>query len=535
MTRVNKIVKSLWIICLAVVSAVLIGAMADKVDATTYADATLTITKIETIADATYNATRQAPNIIVKQDENIVNESDYTLSIKYKKIGEDDSAFVEIAESDAYTNAGVYKITASVTAENATYLPGSVSTTYTINKANVSDEQFKYVKSSITKNSNDPNFTNELTNLLELPVVYTVTTDKGIKVSASGEITLALNAEEKTEVSVSANFEGNDNFNAKRASYSLIVNNKVTITWIVDGVQKTQDFAYNQKIEYQGTTPTKSSTTEFDYAFEKWLPEVAEDERAVTDKTFTASFKESKRKYEIKFLWEDGSLMRTYILEYGVMPTWDEPTKTGGDECKYKFTGWSPEVTIVRGEASYTANFEKRLLNVKSEAKAGEDSVAEIVSTNGIYDKARFIAEANNEISFATPKNCENIASYTAKLVVPVEGGNLVPMYLGEKVTVKVKLAEVPSKTTNIKVAMEDAEGEIELIDCVIDGDYLTFETNKISDFMIVKDCGNLLATCLISFAFILVAVMVLTVILVPVLKKQDHTTYTEYSEDEKN
>ena len=160
MTRVNKIVKSLWIICLAVVSAVLIGAMANKVDATTYADATLTITKIETIADATYNATRQAPNIIVKQDENIVNESDYTLSIKYKKIGEDDSAFVEIAESDAYTNAGVYKITASVTAENATYLPGSVSTTYTINKANVSDEQFKYVKSSITKNSNDPNFTN---------------------------------------------------------------------------------------------------------------------------------------------------------------------------------------------------------------------------------------------------------------------------------------------------------------------------------------------------------------------------------------
>lgn len=78
---------------------------------------------------------------------------------------------------------------------------------------------------------------------------------------------------------------------------------------------------------------------------------------------------------------------------------------------------------------------------------------------------------------------------------------------------------------------MENSEGEIELIDCVIDGEYLTFETNKISDFMIVKDCGNLLATCLISFAFILVVVMVLTVVLVPVLKKQDHT----YVEDDEN
>lgn len=141
------------------------------------------------------------------------------------------------------------------------------------------------------------------------------------------------------------------------------------------------------------------------------------------------------------------------------------------------------------------------------------------------------MAENASEISFATPKNCENIASYSAKLVVSVEGGSLVPMYLGEKVVVRVKLAEVPSKTKDIKVAMENSEGEIELIDCVIDGEYLTFETNKISDFMIVKDCGNLLATCLISFAFILVVVMVLTVVLVPVLKKQDHT----YVEDDEN
>ncbi len=54
---------------------------------------------------------------------------------------------------------------------------------------------------------------------------------------------------------------------------------------------------------------------------------------------------------------------------------------------------------------------------------------------------------------------------------------------------------------------------------------------NKISDFMIVKDCGNLLATCLISFALIFVCVCVLTIILIPMLKKQEHTTSVDEPE----
>ena len=125
-----------------------------------------------------------------------------------------------------------------------------------------------------------------------------------------------------------------------------------------------------------------------------------------------------------------------------------------------------------------------------------------------------------DEISFATPKNCENIASYSAKLVYGV-----VPIELGEKVRVKVYVEDI-AKTNSIKVAIKNTDGDIELLDVTFDEDgNLYFETNKISDFMIVKDCGNLLATCLISFALIFVCVCVLTIILIPMLKKQEHAT----------
>lgn len=530
MTRVNKFFKSFFIVGVALLVVALFGGVSGRVASKVFADEKVSVEKIEVIEDTTYNTERQEPTIIVKAGENVVSSENVSISVKYKKIGAEDSEFSEIEIENAYINAGVYEITATISEDNSQYMAGSVSTRYTINKANVTSEQLRYNITSLQKNSTDVKFTNELVNTLNLPIVYTVTTGKGISINSEGEVTLARNNEPRTQVSIFAKFEGNDNYNPKEdVSYALEVTNKVKITFNNGDQISSFDHTYGDTIQFP--TPSKVSTAEFDYGFDKWTPEVTTGESAVEDKTFIAMFTAIRRKYEIKFLWEDGSPMKSYILEYGTMPTCDDPTKSGNAECRYEFTGWTPTVVAVKGNASYTANFVKRLLHVKSEVSNGGESVVEIISTNGIYDRARFMAENASEISFATPKNCENIASYSAKLVVSVEGGSLVPMYLGEKVVVRVKLAEVPSKTKDIKVAMENSEGEIELIDCVIDGEYLTFETNKISDFMIVKDCGNLLATCLISFAFILVVVMVLTVVLVPVLKKQDHT----YVEDDEN
>ena len=53
------------------------------------------------------------------------------------------------------------------------------------------------------------------------------------------------------------------------------------------------------------TNPTKESTDEFSYEFTGWDKEVGTLE---SDITFTAQYKETKRKYTYKFLNDDGTL-----------------------------------------------------------------------------------------------------------------------------------------------------------------------------------------------------------------------------------
>lgn len=48
------------------------------------------------------------------------------------------------------------------------------------------------------------------------------------------------------------------------------------------------------------------------------------------------------------------------MVEYGTVPTHDDPSKTATLELSFVFTGWQPALTAVSGEASYTATFSSK-------------------------------------------------------------------------------------------------------------------------------------------------------------------------------
>ena len=131
--------------------------------------------------------------------------------------------------------------------------------------------------------------------------------------------------------------------------------NEYTITWKNDdsSVIDTTTVAY-------GETPThadaaKDATEQYTYTFAGWTPEVV----AVTgDAEYTATFSSAVNEYTITWKNDDGTVIDTTTVAYGDTPTHADATKEATEQYTYTFTGWTPEVVAVTGDAEYTATFE---------------------------------------------------------------------------------------------------------------------------------------------------------------------------------
>ncbi len=102
--------------------------------------------------------------------------------------------------------------------------------------------------------------------------------------------------------------------------------------------------------------PTKESTAQYDYTFAGWNPEIAD---VTGDATYKATYTETVRKYDVKFVNYNGTVLQDTKEEYGSTPSYDGSTPTRPETKKYtyKFKGWTPDISEVTGDATYKAEF----------------------------------------------------------------------------------------------------------------------------------------------------------------------------------
>ena len=109
--------------------------------------------------------------------------------------------------------------------------------------------------------------------------------------------------------------------------------------------------------KYNGKDPKKEADAQYTYSFLKWTPEIDE---VSADTTYTAVYSGTLNKYKVTFLSDDGTELKTAHFDYGEMPVYggDGPVKAETEKYTYSFSGWTPKLEKVTGDATYTAVFE---------------------------------------------------------------------------------------------------------------------------------------------------------------------------------
>ena len=131
--------------------------------------------------------------------------------------------------------------------------------------------------------------------------------------------------------------------------------NTYTVTWKQnDGtVIDTTTVAYGEVPTH--AAPTKAADEQFAYTFAEWDPTPV----AVTgNATYTATYSTTTNTYTITWKQDDGSVIDSTTVAYGVVPTHADASKAETDDYCYSFNGWNTEPVAVTGDAVYTATYE---------------------------------------------------------------------------------------------------------------------------------------------------------------------------------
>ena len=197
-----------------------------------------------------------------------------------------------------------------------------------------------------------------------------VTSDKS-SAYAGEEVTLTVAPDEGCDlVSLTVKDESNGEITVNGNKFIMPVGKvtvtavftvrKYTVTWKNGDtvLENDENVPYGTAPTYDGETPAKAATAQYTYTFNGWSPELS---KVTGDVTYTAVFTETVNRYTVKWKNGDTVIETDENVPYGTTPTYDgeTPTKAGTAQHSYTFTGWSPEISEVTGDITYTALFDE--------------------------------------------------------------------------------------------------------------------------------------------------------------------------------
>ena len=152
-----------------------------------------------------------------------------------------------------------------------------------------------------------------------------------------------------------------------KATYTA-TKNKYKVTFVdEDGttvLKDAEEYEYGTKaadIE-KPVDPIKEANAEYTYTFAGWSPELKD---VTGNVTYKAVYSAKKNQYKITFVDEDGTTILKDATPYDYGTSAEDivkpvAEKASTEEYVYEFAGWTPEVTEVTGDKTYTAVYTEK-------------------------------------------------------------------------------------------------------------------------------------------------------------------------------
>ena len=121
-----------------------------------------------------------------------------------------------------------------------------------------------------------------------------------------------------------------------------------------DGTKTTFEYDVTDREDVLAAMKKKVGKETAEWSYSSDLPEVLPEKNGLV-------YTETRTKKTYNVVWKnyDGAELKTDIVEYGVVPTYDgTPVKAADKDREYVFAGWDKEVVAVTDNVVYTAKFD---------------------------------------------------------------------------------------------------------------------------------------------------------------------------------